>query len=87
MAHAGPDLDAADPLLKWLPSRKWTYWATANILGWVAGWAVTRLGIHETASAALGQSSVIGFLAGGVASYVVKEERKLEAGEAPKAQP
>jgi hypothetical protein len=87
MAHAGPDLDAADPLLKWLPSRKWTYWATANILGWVAGWAVTRLGIHESVQAAAAQTALIGFVAGGVASYIVKEERKLEAEEPPKPQP
>jgi fructose-specific phosphotransferase system IIC component len=83
MAHAGPDLDAADPVLKWIPNRKWIAWATANILGWVAGFVVTKLGIHETASAALGQSTVIGFIAGAVASYVVKEvpliEKDIEA--------
>jgi hypothetical protein len=83
MAHAGPDLDSADPLLRWIPNRKWIAWATANILGWVAGWAVTRLGIHESVQAAAAQTALIGFIAGAVASYVVKEvpliEKDIEA--------
>jgi uncharacterized membrane protein YjjB (DUF3815 family) len=82
VAHADPGLDA-DPLASWLPSRKWLAWAIGNLLGWVAAWLVTKLGIHETASAALAQSALTGFIAGGVASYVVKEvpliEKDIEA--------
>jgi hypothetical protein len=56
-----------------MPTRKWLAWAIANVLGWALAFAVTKLGIHMSASAAVQVSSVIGFISGAAASYVVKE--------------
>ena len=64
---------APAPQPSWVPTRKWIAWAIANLLGWAVAFAVTRLGIHMSASAAVQVSSVIGFISGAAASYLVKE--------------
>jgi hypothetical protein len=83
MAHAGPDLDSADPVARWLPNRKLIYTVTVNALTWLVALGVTKLGLHEPTAVAGWVSTVIGLVAGAVAGYLVKEipviEKDIEA--------
>jgi uncharacterized membrane protein len=62
-----------------VPTRKWIAWAVANVLGWAVAFVITKLGIRMSASAAVQVSSVIGFISGAAASYLVKELPLIEA--------
>jgi hypothetical protein len=76
---------APAPQSSWMPTRKWIAWAIANVLGWAVAFAITKLGINVSASAAVQVSSVVGFISGAAAAYIVKEIPRLEQDVKPAA--
>ena len=71
--------------VSWVPSRKVLASFTANVLTLIVALAVTKLGLHESATTAGMVSAAVGIAAGGIAGYLVREIPRLEADVKPAA--